>query len=144
MTFRVPPLLESYLALPPETSLIVLTSVLGASTNWLVLRYLYSTLVPAAHTGGRTLDLEMDGEIGNADMEGIGSGGDKGDGAAVVLVSFLRDLGFWREGARRLVSLGQPFWRFWLENVEAYDYVCGRVWISQSLRRRRDLRLWMG
>jgi hypothetical protein len=86
--------------------------------------------VPAAGTGagtGRTPDSGMGGGIGNADTRGDGSGDAKGDGPAVVLVSFLRDLGFWREGARRLVSLCQPFWRFRFENVEAYDYVCGRV-----------------
>ncbi|KAF4907209.1 hypothetical protein CGCVW01_v012618 [Colletotrichum viniferum] len=44
MATRIPHLLEPYLALPPECAQILLTSVLGASTNWLVLRYLYSYL----------------------------------------------------------------------------------------------------
>ncbi|TAQ86158.1 hypothetical protein B7494_g5515 [Chlorociboria aeruginascens] len=46
MSSRIPPLLEPYLTLPPEASLILLTSVLGASSNWLVLRFLHSTLLP--------------------------------------------------------------------------------------------------
>ena len=79
MSTRIPPLLEPYLALPPEASLVLLTSVLGASSNWLVLRYLYSYL-KSSSTGE------------NKDV-------------GVVLVSFMRDGAFWREGAGRLVSL---------------------------------------
>lgn len=62
--------------MPPESSLTLLTSVLGASANWLLLRHLYSAL--------RSEDS-----------------GDTG----VVLVSFMRDGTFWREGAAKLVSL---------------------------------------
>jgi elongator complex protein 6 len=125
MASRIPPLLEPYLAIPPEASLILLTSVLGASTNWLVLRYLYSALVPATGAGtgiDRGRDIESGigdggvggtGETGNGDAggdrKGKGDGGGGGEGAAVVLVSFLRDLSFWREGGRRLVSPWQLF-----------------------------------
>ncbi|KAL7796497.1 hypothetical protein V8C37DRAFT_371911 [Trichoderma ceciliae] len=73
MSSKIPPLLEPYLGLPEEASLIILTNVLGASSNWLILRYLYSILQQ-------------------------GRGTDSG----VVLVSFMRDLAFWREGASRL------------------------------------------
>ncbi|TVY93454.1 hypothetical protein LAWI1_G000781 [Lachnellula willkommii] len=76
MASKVPPLLEPYLALPPEASLILLTSVLGANTNWLVLRFLHSALA---------------------------SPGD--EDTKVVFVSFVRDFAFWKEGAKRL-SLG--------------------------------------
>jgi elongator complex protein 6 len=82
MASRIPPLLEPYLSLPPEASLILLTSVLGASTNWLVLRHLYSALQPE-------LDASSASET------------------KVVLVSFLRDLAFWRDGARKLVCLNE-------------------------------------
>ncbi|KAG6005718.1 hypothetical protein E4U21_007734 [Claviceps maximensis] len=44
----LPPLLEPYLAYPPQNSLVLLTNVLGASSNWLVLRWVYALL------GGRT------------------------------------------------------------------------------------------
>lgn len=85
MSSRIPPLLEPYLALPPEASLILLTSVLGAGSNWLVLRYLYSYL------------------------RGPGSAADEAKGGTgVVLVSFLRDGAFWRDGAARLVR-SPPF-----------------------------------
>ncbi|KAG0650514.1 hypothetical protein D0Z07_3287 [Hyphodiscus hymeniophilus] len=80
MTSRIPPLLEPYLALPPEASLILLTGVLGASTNWLVLRYLHSTL------------LRQDGlsEITHQSED------------KVLLISFMRDFAFWKENGRRL------------------------------------------
>lgn len=80
MSSKVPALLEPYLGLPEEASLIVLTNVMGATTNWLVLRYLYSLL------------------------QGRGAGVDDAEtNSGVVLVSFMRDLAFWREGASRLV-----------------------------------------
>lgn len=92
MTSRTPPLLEPYLSPLPSSAgagaLLLATSVLGASTNWLVLRLLHSLLLtkpskPAA--GSRS------------------EGEDEGEGeVAVVLVSFLRDLSFWREAVARL------------------------------------------
>ncbi|KAM5379602.1 hypothetical protein ACJZ2D_003796 [Fusarium nematophilum] len=64
---RMPHLLESYLALPPESSLILLTSVLGASANWLVLRHVYSYLKGSSADGddgskdtGVVLGLDLD------------------------------------------------------------------------------------
>lgn len=54
--------------------------MLGASTNWLVLRYLYSILQPS----------RSEGNDGNGGMN-------------VVFVSFLRDYAFWKEGSRKLV-----------------------------------------
>jgi elongator complex protein 6 len=110
MTSRIPPLLDPYLVLPPEASLILLTSVLGASTNWLVLRYLYSALLPAAGVGR---ELDRDGGIESGDA----SGKAEGDRPAVVLVSFLRDLSFWREGARKLVRSSNPHRPFWSQET---------------------------
>ena len=82
MSSRIPPLLEPYLALPPEASLTLLTSVLGASSNWLVLRFLHSTLI-------RPEPL---------------SESPREDDAKLVLVSFMRDFAFWKENGRRLVG----------------------------------------
>ncbi|KXH48254.1 hypothetical protein CNYM01_13417 [Colletotrichum nymphaeae SA-01] len=83
MATRIPHLLESYLALPSEYAQILLTSVLGASTNWLVLRYLYTYL----------RKLNAAGEEGAASQS---------EDVRVVLVSFMRDFAFWKEGAGRL------------------------------------------
>ena len=82
MSLRIPPLLEPYLALPSEASLILLTSVLGASSNWLVLRFLYSVLQTQDVNPGMGLE----------------------DDTKVLLVSFMRDYAFWKENSRRLVS----------------------------------------
>ncbi|KAI3398615.1 hypothetical protein diail_8963 [Diaporthe ilicicola] len=86
MASQIPPLLESYLSLPPETSQIVLTGILGASTNWLTLRYLYSLLRPAATAPRRD---DGDAAAGGEDVQ-------------VLLVSFMRDYAFWKDGAGRL------------------------------------------
>lgn len=91
MASQIPPLLESYLSLPPETSQIVLTGILGASTNWLALRYLYSLLRPANGAAPR--------------REGDGDADGAGEDVKVLLVSFMRDHAFWKEGAGRLVCL---------------------------------------
>lgn len=84
MSTRIPPLLEPYLALPPEASLILLTSILGASTNWLVTRYLHSLLTANSSSKPSTNASSTTGET------------------TVILVSFLRDYAFWRDGAGRL------------------------------------------
>ena len=77
----IPPLLSNHFALPPGSSLTLLTSVLGATSNWLVVRFLYAALACR-----KTPDaiLASDNE------------------AKVVLVSWLRDWSFWREGTKRL------------------------------------------
>lgn len=90
MASQIPPLLKSYLSLPPETSQIVLTGILGASTNWLTLRYLYSLLRPA--TAAARLDRDGDADGAGEDVK-------------VLLVSFMRDYSFWKEGAGRLVCI---------------------------------------
>lgn len=86
MSARLPHLLEPYLALPPEASLILLTSVLGASSNWLTLRYLYSYLKSSSSS---SFNANATGTSGN-------------DAPGVVLVSFMRDGAFWRDGAGRM------------------------------------------
>jgi len=97
MAPQIPPLLSTYLALPAETSLILLTSVLGASTNWLVLRYLQSYLqAPPSGVHGSNYDVEVTNRDRDGDIN-------------VVLVSFMRDLAFWKEGTRKLVCLALSF-----------------------------------
>ena len=77
----IPPLLSNHFAVPPESSLTLLTSVLGASSNWLLVRFLYSAL-----TSRKAPDASL-----ASDNE-----------AKVVLVSWLRDWSFWKEGSKRL------------------------------------------
>ncbi|KAJ6114814.1 hypothetical protein N7486_000592 [Penicillium sp. IBT 16267x] len=82
----LPPLLTSYLSSQPESSLTLISSILGATSNWLVLRYLYSAL-NNSHSSNAALGFD-----------------ESHDGAKkkVVLVSFLRGWEFWRAEAKRL------------------------------------------
>ncbi|KYK59772.1 hypothetical protein DCS_00906 [Drechmeria coniospora] len=84
---RIPHLLEPYMGLPPEAALVVLTGVLGASTNWLILRCAYSLLLSRQSAAEQV--EEADAARGGTDV-------------AVVLVSFMRDRAFWREGASKM------------------------------------------
>ncbi|KAI0838111.1 hypothetical protein F5Y06DRAFT_297105 [Hypoxylon sp. FL0890] len=86
MASRIPPLLDTYLRLPPETSLVLLSEVLGSTTNWLVLRYLYSLLSNLALSVPTEDVLDVT----------------RKDGISVVLISFLRDYTFWKDGAGKL------------------------------------------
>ncbi|RMJ21377.1 hypothetical protein PHISP_07755 [Aspergillus sp. HF37] len=81
----LPPLLTPYLS-PPESSLNVISSVLAATGNWLVLRFLYATLSASPGSGAVT---------------GI-DGSETGKKRKVVLLSFLRNWDFWRSEAKKL------------------------------------------
>ena len=83
MSNRIPPVLEPYIRVPEPESLTLITSVLGATANWLVLRYLHAAL-------------------SNRSSNSSHEDPDAGD-SSVVLVSFLRDFEFWKIEARRSV-----------------------------------------
>ncbi|KAL4953610.1 hypothetical protein BDW69DRAFT_194713 [Aspergillus filifer] len=78
----LPHLLTPYISSPPPSSLTTVSAVLGATGNWLVLRYLCAALAspPTSHAGPRL----------------------QGGKRKVVLVSFLRGWDFWRTEAKRL------------------------------------------
>ncbi|ODM18479.1 hypothetical protein SI65_06350 [Aspergillus cristatus] len=80
----LPPLLTPYVSFLPQSSLTLLSSVLGATGNWLVLRYLYAALSASTNT--------------TFGADGL----DNGKKRKVVLVSFLRSWDFWRSEAKRL------------------------------------------
>ncbi|KAF2146273.1 uncharacterized protein K452DRAFT_348840 [Aplosporella prunicola CBS 121167] len=81
-TSRIPPLLHPYTQLPPDQGcLTLLTGVLGASTNWLVIRYICGALVKDEASHGADEDT------------------------AVILVSWLRDWDFWKTESRRAGGL---------------------------------------
>ncbi|KAK3331086.1 hypothetical protein B0H66DRAFT_528417 [Apodospora peruviana] len=101
----IPPLLDPYLRsifqrLPEETAaLVVATGILGASTNWLVLRYLHSFLKaasPSPHQQSRKPGEESSfpEEKDNTNVTTTTT--------SVLLLSFLRDYTFWKEGASRV------------------------------------------
>jgi elongator complex protein 6 len=104
---RIPTLLEPYItASRPQGSLILLTSVLGASANWLTLLWLKSAVGDATRSP-ENADSKPHPKIGG-EVKG-----------KVVLVSFLRDYDFWYQGSRRLVCefpslVGDSrIWRHW-------------------------------
>ncbi|KAJ4362197.1 hypothetical protein N0V95_001545 [Ascochyta clinopodiicola] len=78
---RIPPLLQPYVKLPRDDSLLLLTSTLGASANWLLIRFLCDAL------SSNTLE-------GGAD-----------EGHNVVLASWMRDYEFWKQEARKGAGL---------------------------------------
>ncbi|OJD12727.1 hypothetical protein AJ78_06726 [Emergomyces pasteurianus Ep9510] len=89
------PLLAPYTASPlPAQSLTLITSVLGATSNWLVLRILCDALAPDSNGGLEELGIDR----------GVGGRGVKSAKGpmGVVFVSFLRQWDFWRTEARRL------------------------------------------
>lgn len=82
----LPPLLAPYVSTLPDSSLTLVSSILGATSNWLILRFLHAALsAPSPNAFG--LD-----ELHN------------GNKKKVVLVSFMRSYEFWRTEAKRLVS----------------------------------------
>lgn len=87
----LPPLLTPYVSSLPQSSLTLVSSVLGATGNWLLLRYLYAVL--GSSPGANTTIA--------AGTEGLENDAKK---RKVVLVSFLRGWDFWRAEAKRLVS----------------------------------------
>ena len=84
----LPPLLTPYVSSLPQSSLTLVSSVLGATGNWLLLRYLYAAL---SASSSANVNIGADGL-------------DNGKKRKVVLVSFLRGWEFWRSEAKRLVS----------------------------------------
>ena len=85
----LPPLLNPYLSSQPESSLTLISSILGATSNWLVLRFLHAAL---------STSLGSNASIGIDQPH-------NGSNKKVVLVSFLRGWEFWKAEAKRLVSL---------------------------------------
>jgi len=83
----LPPLLTPYLTLP-SSSLTFLTSTLGASTNWLVLRFLHAALSPP-HPPTNTISNPVP-----TPSESIKT--------HIILISWLRDFSFWKDGAKKL------------------------------------------
>jgi len=84
-TERIPLSLSPYLRLPPEASLTLVTSTVNTTANWVLLRYLYAVLGDHGRPGSLKSNGTNHGDVG------------------VVLVSYMRDLAFWRTEARKAV-----------------------------------------
>ncbi|KAF2643462.1 hypothetical protein P280DRAFT_422348 [Massarina eburnea CBS 473.64] len=87
---RIPPLLQPHVCLPRDDSILLLTSTLGASANWLITRFL-----------GDALNLKSGADGGS---EGAGRIED-GEGCNVLLVSWMREYEFWKQDCRKGVGV---------------------------------------
>lgn len=96
MTSRVPSTLAPYVAVPPRDTLTLVTSVLGASANWVILRYLYSVLYDGKDKRGVRA-----ARFASSDQVEQAQAATASEDTAVVLVSWMRDWEFWRSEARR-------------------------------------------
>ncbi|KAJ5768302.1 hypothetical protein N7533_000885 [Penicillium manginii] len=81
----LPPLLAPYLSTQPESSLTLVSSILGATSNWLILRFLHAALSNSSNNAFIGLEDSPDSKK-----------------KKVVLVSFLRGWEFWKAEAKRL------------------------------------------
>jgi elongator complex protein 6 len=77
---KVPQALEAYLKLPPELSQILLTGTLGCTATWLAVRFVGAVL------------SEGSSKVSSDESE---------NDVAVVLVSWMRDLAFWKTEVRK-------------------------------------------
>jgi hypothetical protein len=77
---KTPQALEPYLKLPPELNQILLTGTLGCTTTWLIVRFVGAVL------SERSSKVSSDGSENDV---------------AVILVSWMRDLAFWKNEIRK-------------------------------------------
>lgn len=87
---RIPPLLQPYTRLPKNDSILLLTSTLGASANWLIIRFLCEVL---SH------------DPTSKNLEEVGRPKEGKDDVSVILVSWMRSWEFWKSEARKGGSL---------------------------------------
>lgn len=90
----LPELLLPYLQPPSQGSLILATYVLGATNNWLLLRYLKACL------DGKSTVRQQD-----ADGSSPAPEHEEAKDVSVVLVSWMREFDFWRTEARKAVVI---------------------------------------
>jgi elongator complex protein 6 len=80
MASNIPTSLVRSLSIPDEKSLVLLTSVLGATSNWIICRFLSNYL----RSNVSLVDTHISSGVG------------------VIFLSFLRSYDFWRDGTTRL------------------------------------------
>jgi len=99
MTSRIPSTLSPYITVPPRDSLTLVTSVLGASANWVIHRYLFAALDDGKSKRSVRSTRHPVGDEGFQQQEDSPAPED----VTVVLVSWMRDWDFWKTEARRAV-----------------------------------------
>ena len=99
MPTPIPPTLSPFVRTSKPGSLTLITSVLDATSNWLLLRYVYAALRPDLQDGRPTKATRF-----VAGIEGVTTD-KKNEALNVILVSFLRSFELWKEMAKKIVSL---------------------------------------
>ncbi|KAF7512282.1 hypothetical protein GJ744_001850 [Endocarpon pusillum] len=96
MPTPIPSNLSPLLKLPAPGSLTLITSVLDATSNWLLLRYIYAALRPE----------KQDGHATKAARVAVGAHEetthDKNKDLKVIFISFLRPFELWREMGKKI------------------------------------------
>jgi hypothetical protein len=110
MPYSVPPTLSPYVTPAPQGSLTLVTSVLDAVSNWLLLRYVHAALK----------DNAVDNTHGGGDVPASDIGNHLQENFNVIFVSVLRGFEQWREMGRKVVR-------------EVFPFTLRRVLISSSL-----------
>ncbi|KAF2867201.1 hypothetical protein BDV95DRAFT_671396 [Massariosphaeria phaeospora] len=82
---RIPPLLQPCIRLPKDKSILLVTSTLGASANWLIIRFICDALSSTAKDGGLSDEINTLGE----------------GGVNIILVSWMQEWEFWKQEARK-------------------------------------------
>jgi hypothetical protein len=90
MPAAVHPLLSPYVSPAPQGCLTLVTSVLDATSNWLLLRYVHAAL------NGEELADNLGSFVGSGSQE-------PQESFKVVFVSILRDFEQWREMGKKMV-----------------------------------------
>src|SRR3954452_7385884 len=93
MPYSVPPVLSPYITPAPQGSLTLITSVLDAGSNWLLLRYVHAALK----------DDVVDNTHGSGDVLASDIGNHLQENFKVIFVSVLRGFEQWREMGKKLV-----------------------------------------
>ncbi|KAK4555245.1 hypothetical protein LTR86_007541 [Recurvomyces mirabilis] len=86
---RIPAALEPYLRLPPETSLILLTSTLSCTANWLTPRFIAAAINGSSH--GDSTNTQSVPEA-------------REEGSTVILASWMRNQAYWKTELRRTMA----------------------------------------
>ena len=128
MPTPIPPVLTPYVAPAPQGSLTLVTSILDATSNWLLLRNIYATLenhrVEKAHERGDVLASSVGQELQ--------------EHFKVIFVSVLRGFEQWREMGKRMVGDLLLLWKSrssW-EDLDPYA-LCGTSLSAYTFQPRR-------
>lgn len=116
----IPPLLSPNLSALPYTSLTLLTSTLGATTNWLIVRFICAALKSKGCGTGHSIHSIQEDP----------------NNQRVVLVSWLRDGTWWKESGRKLVSIYCVAGPAWLLIISKILELIGNYAFRASIFRK--------